>query len=164
MNDAHPPSAGRRLWVFGAIAVVCAVLVFLIASLLMSIFERKQEARNPYVRLVEVREETTDPAAWGINWAREYDDYQRTAEVTKTTFGGSETLPDQKAKAHPWLTRMFAGYAFAPRWASTPRRRPPASSPRPSTSRGRASWPRARWQLARQSSDAPAPGRHEHAP
>jgi len=49
----------------------------------------------------------------GINWAREYDDYKRTAEVTKTTFGGSETLPDQKAKAHPWLTRMFAGYAFA---------------------------------------------------
>ena len=55
--------------------------MFLIAGLLTSIFERKQEAKNPYVRLVEVNEETTDPAAWGVNWPREYDDYQRTAEV-----------------------------------------------------------------------------------
>jgi nitrite reductase (cytochrome c-552) len=98
---------------FGLVAIASAVLVFLVALLLTSIFERKQEARNPYVRLVEVTEETTDPAAWGVNWAREYDDYKRTAEVTRTRFGGSETLPDEKAKASPWLTRMFAGYAFA---------------------------------------------------
>jgi len=95
------------------IAVVCAALVFLLAGLLTSIIERKQEAKNPYVRLVEVSEETTDPAAWGVNWAREYDDYKRTAEVTQTRFGGSETLPAEKAGAYPWLTRMFAGYAFA---------------------------------------------------
>jgi nitrite reductase (cytochrome c-552) len=103
----------RRVLFFGAIAGVCAVAVFLVAGLLTSIFQRKQEAKNPYVRLVEVKEETTDPAAWGINWAREYDDYKRTAEVTKTQFGGSEALPAQKAQANPWLTRLFAGYAFA---------------------------------------------------
>ena len=28
-------------------------------------------------------------------------------------FGGSESLPAEKAEAFPWLTRMFAGYAFA---------------------------------------------------
>ena len=89
--------------------------MFLLAGLLTSIFERKQEARNPYVRLVEVSEETTDPAAWGVNWPREYDDYRRTAEPTKTRFGGSESLPAEKAAAFPWLTRMFAGYAFAHR-------------------------------------------------
>ena len=33
--------------------------------------------------------------------------------LTQTRFGGSETLPDEKAKRDPWLTRMFAGYAFA---------------------------------------------------
>ena len=48
-----------------------------------------------------------------MNWAREYDDYKRTSEATKTRFGGSETLPDEKAGGKPWLTRMFAGYAFA---------------------------------------------------
>jgi nitrite reductase (cytochrome c-552) len=111
MSDAR---SGRRRIVLLAVAVgFGAVLVFLLASLLMSIFERKQEARNPYVRLVEVNEETTDPAAWGVNWAREYDDYKRTSESTRTRFGGSESLPAEKAQANPWLTRMFAGYAFA---------------------------------------------------
>lgn len=106
--------AGRsRIGLLIAIATICAALVFLAAGLLTSVFERKQEAKNPYVRLVEVSEDTTDPAAWGVNWAREYDDYKRTSEATKTRFGGSETLPDEKAGGKPWLTRMFAGYAFA---------------------------------------------------
>jgi nitrite reductase (cytochrome c-552) len=113
MSDP-PPSFWRRPLVgFAAVAGVVAVLVFLITGLLMSIFQRKQEARNPYVRLVEVSEETTDPAAWGVNWSREYDDYLRTAEITRTRFGVSEALPEEKAKANPWLSRMFAGYAFA---------------------------------------------------
>src|SRR5678815_3274544 len=113
MSDPRPSFWRRPLVGIAAVASVVAVLVFLITGLLMSIFQRKQEARNPYVRLVEVGEETTDPAAWGVNWSREYDDYLRTAEVTRTRFGGSEAMPDEKAKASPWLTRMFAGYAFA---------------------------------------------------
>jgi nitrite reductase (cytochrome c-552) len=113
MNEPRPDSSRRKMILFAVVAGVSALLVFLVTGLLTSIFERKQEARNPYVRLVEVNEDTTNPAAWGVNWAREYDDYKRTAESTKTTFGGSETLPEEKAKANPWLTRMFAGYAFA---------------------------------------------------
>ena len=90
------------------------LLVFLVTGLLTSIFERKQEARNPYVRLVEVNEETTDPAAWGMNWAREYDDYKRTAEVdARRGSAGRRALPARRSNAIPWLTRMFAGYAFA---------------------------------------------------
>src|SRR5687768_9531158 len=113
MSDPQPSSGRRRLVIFLGIAAVSALLLFLLTGLLMSIFERKQEGLNPYVRLVEVNEETTDPAAWGVNWAREYDDYKRTVDTTRTRFGGSEALPEQKAKAFPWLTRMFAGYAFA---------------------------------------------------
>src|SRR5262245_26741811 len=105
--------APRRVLMFVVVAVVSSVLVVLVTALLLSIFERKQEAKNPYVRLVEVSEETTDPAAWGVNWSREYDDYRRTADVTRTKFGGSEAVPAEKARAFPWLTRMFAGYAFA---------------------------------------------------
>ena len=113
MNESRANDNRRRIGVLAAIAAICALLVFLVAGLLTSIFQRKQEAKNPYVRLVEVSEETTDPAAWGVNWAREYDDYKRTADATRTRFGGSEALPAEKAKAFPWLTRMFAGYAFA---------------------------------------------------
>ena len=106
MSDAR---TGVRPAFLALIAIVFAVLIFVVASLLTSIFERKQEAKNPYVRLVEVGEETTDPAAWGTNWSRQYDDYRRTEEATRTRFGGSDSLPAQKSEMFPWLTRMFAG-------------------------------------------------------
>ena len=113
MSESQGESGRRKAVLLVVIGLVCAALVFLVAGLLTSIFQRKQEARNPYVRLVEVTEETTDPAPWGVNWSRQYDAYRRTAESTRSRFGGSETLPSQKAAAFPWLTRMFAGYAFA---------------------------------------------------
>src|SRR5215218_5495697 len=111
--STQPSTGRRRIGWLAAIAIASALLVFIVAALLTSMVERKQEARNPYVRLVEVNEETTDPAAWGVNWARQYNDYLRTAEPTKTQFGGSESLPAQKSAAFPWLPRMFAGYAFS---------------------------------------------------
>ena len=107
-----PPRPRTRLLLAGV--VVLSVLVgFGIAGMLTSIFNHKQEAKNPYVRLVEVSEETTDPAPWGTNWPREFDAYQRTADVTRTDFGGSEALPEEKIERDPWLKRMFAGYAFS---------------------------------------------------
>ena len=109
--DAAQPKRSRLLFV--GIVIACAILIFLVAALLMSIFQRKIEAKNPYVRLVEVNEETTDPAPGGINWSREYNAYKQTSEVTRTKFGGSEALPDEKIERDPWLKRMFAGYAFA---------------------------------------------------
>jgi len=96
-----------------AVGIGSAIVAILLAALLTNIFQRKQEAKNPYVRLVEVTEETTEPAPWGTNWSREYDDYKRTVDVTRTRFGGSEALPDEKIERDPWLKRMFAGYAFA---------------------------------------------------
>ena len=101
----------KGIGAFAAVIALCAVLVLAIAALLTNIFERKQEARNPYVRLVEVGEETTDPAFWGVNWSREYDDYKRTSDVTRTKFGGSESLPEEKIDRDPWLKRMFGSRA-----------------------------------------------------
>lgn len=102
----------RTFWIGAASAVVSALLV----ALLMNISDRKGEARDAYVELVEVTEDTTDPAVWGRNWPRQYDSYQRTAESTRTRFGGhggSEALPAQKIERDPWLQRMFRGYAFS---------------------------------------------------
>src|SRR5204863_7655951 len=115
MTDLNLTSgASNKRWQtrsFIFVVVVCAVLFFVIAALLTSIFQRKQEAKNPWVRLVEVDENTTDPAQWGKNWAREYDGYQRTSDTTRTRFGGSEGMPQEKIDRDPWLRRMFAGYA-----------------------------------------------------
>jgi len=101
-------------WV-AAIAVV-AVATALVTALLMNISERKQEATKPFVRLVEVTEDSTDPALWGVNWPKQFDSYLLTAEATRTRFGGhggSEALPEEKIERDPWLKRMFLGYAFS---------------------------------------------------
>ncbi len=101
---------------FVLILTTVAIVSALVAGLLVNIIERKSEARNPYVRLVEVTEDTTDPETWAVNWPRQYDSYKRTALATRTRFGGhggSEALPEQKIERDPWLKRMFLGYAFS---------------------------------------------------
>lgn len=101
---------------FIGLTVLVALLTAGLTALLINIFERKSEARNPYVRLVEVTEDDTDPEKWKTNWPKEYDSYRRTAESTRTRFGGhggSEAMPQQKLDRDPWLRRMFDGYAFS---------------------------------------------------
>lgn len=104
-------------WHYVAIILVVAIGTALVTGLLVNIFERKSETLNPYVRLVEVTEDDTDPQKWGINWPREYDSYKKTAIPTSTRFGGghggSEALPAEKLERDPWLKRMFLGYAFS---------------------------------------------------
>ena len=99
-----------------ALIVVVAAAAAGVTTLLLNVAERKAEARTPFVRLIEVTEDTTDPSVWGINWPKQYDTYKLTALPTKTRFGGhggSEALPSQKSDVLPFLTRMFQGYAFA---------------------------------------------------
>ena len=101
-------------WV--AVIAIVAVATALVTALLMNISERKQEATRPFVRLVEVTEDSTDPALWGVNWPKQFDSYLLTAEATRTRFGGhggSEALPEEKIDRDPWLKRMFLGYAFS---------------------------------------------------
>ena len=54
-----------------------------VTALLLSIHTRKMEGLAEYVRLVEVTEDTTDPAPWGVNWPKQYDAYRRTATATR---------------------------------------------------------------------------------
>jgi len=115
------PDNPAPIW-FRSRAMLVLVIVLVAAgtagvtALLTNIFERKAEQRTPYVRLVEVGEDDTDPAKWGKNWPAQYDGYRRTALPTQTRFGGhagSEALPPEKLERDPWLKRMFLGYAFA---------------------------------------------------
>jgi nitrite reductase (cytochrome c-552) len=117
-NVAPSPAPRRPGWLLLVILLIAfAATTAVVAGLLVNIFQRKQEAKNPYLRFVDVTNDTTDPAEWGKNWPRQYDGYLRTAIPTHTKYGGgapSESkLPPEKAAASPWLTRMFAGYAFA---------------------------------------------------
>ncbi|MEE8199600.1 MAG: ammonia-forming cytochrome c nitrite reductase subunit c552 [Candidatus Acidoferrales bacterium] len=96
------------------------------AALLVNILERKQEARNPFYRVVELTDETEDPAVWGKNFPQQYDGYRRTVDQIRTRFGGSEAVPRTPTQADPRsivaqsrleedprLKIIWAGYAFA---------------------------------------------------
>jgi nitrite reductase (cytochrome c-552) len=112
---ARPPRGGRRpRYLAGAVVVLAfALITVLIAGLLVSIFQRRQEARHPFVRQVEVTEDTMDPAIWGINWPHQYESFQRTVDTERTRYGGSDAIPVSKLEATPWLQLMWSGHAFS---------------------------------------------------
>src|SRR5262252_7867837 len=110
----------RRGWMLATLGFLgVAGLTVLLLAFLGNIFERKQEARQPFLRVVEITEDTLDPKVWGQNWPYEYDSYLKTALPTTTKYGGrglgaSDAGPAaQKLDREPWLKRAFAGYAFA---------------------------------------------------
>jgi len=122
---SEPSSPGRaRALVFTAF--VSALAAAGAAALLVSIVERKQEARSPFYRVVDLTEETVDPAVWGKNFPFQYDAYSRTVDQERTRFGGSEAFPrtptafdprsivsQSRLEEDPRLKTMWAGYAFA---------------------------------------------------
>jgi nitrite reductase (cytochrome c-552) len=107
-------------------AAVVAIVAAGVAALLVNIWERKQEAKNPFFRVAQVDDRTEDPAVWGRNFPLHYDQYLRTVDQVRTRFGGSEALPRTPTEADPRsvvarsmleedprLKVMWAGYAFA---------------------------------------------------
>jgi nitrite reductase (cytochrome c-552) len=99
--------------IYGAILVFTAAVTFLVTALLMNIRQRKEEAQEYYFKLVDLDENTVDPAVWGRNFPRQYDGYLRTADNERSQHGGSEALPPSKLDADPRLRRIYAGYAFS---------------------------------------------------
>ncbi|HEY6552377.1 MAG TPA: ammonia-forming cytochrome c nitrite reductase subunit c552 [Vicinamibacteria bacterium] len=108
------------------LVAVAAVASAGTAALLINIFERKQEARNPFYRVVELRDDTEDPAIWGKNFPQQYDAYLRTVDQVRTRFGGSEAVPrtpdevdprsvtaQSRLEEDPRLKTFWAGYAFS---------------------------------------------------
>ena len=120
------PRRSRRFLSMIVTAAVAAVAAAGGAALLVNILERRQEARHPFYRVVELTDETADPAVWGKNFPLQYDGYRRTVDHVRTRFGGSEALPrtptdadprsivsQSRLEEDPRLRRLWAGYAFA---------------------------------------------------
>ena len=127
MSDQKP--SGMRGWSRSAVltvAIVAAIGTAAIAALLVNIMEKKGEAQNSFFRVVELTDETEDPAIWGKNFPLQYDAYLRTVDQQRTRYGGSEAMPRTPTEADPRsivaqsrldedprLKTMWAGYAFA---------------------------------------------------
>jgi nitrite reductase (cytochrome c-552) len=120
------PPVRRSSRVVLATAAIAAAVAAGIAALLVTIFEHKQESKNPYFRVVEISEDTVDPEIWGKNFPLQYDGYRRTVDQVRTRFGGSEAVPRTPTEADPRsivaqsrleedprLKTMWAGYAFS---------------------------------------------------
>ncbi|HTK77863.1 MAG TPA: ammonia-forming cytochrome c nitrite reductase subunit c552 [Gemmataceae bacterium] len=111
MADSSP---ARSRWpAYLLLILVTAAVTFGVAALLMNIAERKREATEHYIKLVDITEDTIDPAEWGKNFPRQYDGYLRTADNQRSGHGGSDGLAPSKLEADPRLRRIFAGYAFS---------------------------------------------------
>ncbi|WP_413581804.1 ammonia-forming cytochrome c nitrite reductase subunit c552 [Bdellovibrio sp. HCB288] len=96
------------------------------AALLVNIFERKQEGKQAFYRVVEITDDIEDPAVWGKNFPYQYESYLKTSDMTRTKYGGSEAFPHvptakdprtftsvQKLDEDPRLRIMWNGYAFS---------------------------------------------------
>jgi len=128
-NNSTPSNGGAHRRRFPLILVTAIVATLAAAggvALLVNIMERKQEARNPFYRVVDLTDETEDPATWGKNFPLQYDGYARTVDQVRTRFGGSEAVPrtptqvdprsivaQSRLEEDPRLKTMWAGYAFA---------------------------------------------------
>src|SRR6185436_4198155 len=112
--------------VYDTLALGATVVAIGAIAMLVNIFERKQEGRNPFYRVVELNDQIDDPAVWGKNFPLQYDGYLRTVDQVRTRYGGSEAVPHSPTQADPRsvvaqsrleedprLKTMWAGYAFA---------------------------------------------------
>jgi len=122
---SNESAAGNRRLLLLAI-IFAAIAAIALTAFLITIFEHKQEARNPFFRVVELNDSTEDPATWGKDFPMQYDLYSKTVDQKRTRYGGSEALPHSptegdprdiitrsKIEADPRLKEMWAGYAFS---------------------------------------------------
>ena len=125
-DPATPTSRKRFYTLLGALTVGAALAAVGIVALLTSIFERKQEARDPFFRSVVITDTTQDPEVWGRNFPLQYDLYKRTVDQQRTRYGGSEAMPrtptdadprsvvaQSRLEEDPRLREFWDGYAFS---------------------------------------------------
>jgi len=100
-----------RWWILAAFAGGL-IIMGLVAALLVNITNRKAEASEYPMHVVEIADDELDPAVWGQNFPRHYDSFMKTQDTTiSTPFGGS--VKYSKLERVPAMTRIWAGYAFA---------------------------------------------------
>ncbi len=120
------PKKPKIATLIALISVASAIIAVGIVALLVNIFEHKQEAKNPFFKVVELNDTIEDTSVWGKNFPHQYDAYLKTVDQVRTKYGGSEAVPrtpsnvdprsvvaQSRLEEDPRLKTMWAGYAFA---------------------------------------------------
>jgi len=76
--------------------------------------------------VVQLNDQTVDPAVWGRNFPLQYDSYRRTVDQVRTRYDGSEAVPrvptdadapsvvaQSRLDEDPRLRTVWAGYPFS---------------------------------------------------
>ena len=114
-NDSRRFSGG---WLVVA-AVAAALITLGLAALLTNIFQKQQEARNPFYRVVTLTDTTVDPKVWGQNFPQQYDDYLKTVDQVRTRYGGSEACrASRRLPIHARTSRSRAWTRIRGWWSS----------------------------------------------
>ena len=103
-NDSGNAPSRRML---AAVVILAAVATVAVAALLINIFERKQEARKPFYRVVELNDTIDDPAVWGKNFPMQYDLYLRTVDMQRMPH--SPTQADPRSVVHARNSKKIRG-------------------------------------------------------
>ncbi len=105
------PRRPARVMLLALVFLVAVIGTLLVTWVLVTMLGHKQAARTPFVRIADVNEISTDAQPWGQNWPHQFDGWKATAG--DKFYGGSSALPQSKLETHPWLKRLYAGYAFS---------------------------------------------------
>ena len=112
----------RKRWVPIAVLIFVTIAAIGLTWLLTTIFTHKQESKNPFTKVVEVTDETYDPAIWGRNFPLQYEAHIKTADTpAEDLVDHQPTDPNDprdkvthsKLEIYPRLVTMWQGYAFA---------------------------------------------------
>ncbi|MDT8304959.1 MAG: ammonia-forming cytochrome c nitrite reductase subunit c552, partial [Anaerolineae bacterium] len=110
-TSQQPPRSRQWPLLVGAFLVGMLIMAGL-AALLVNIQQRKAEAVEYPLRVVEIGEDELDPAVWGQNFPRQYNTFVKTQDDTiETPYGGSVVY--SKLERYPAMVRLWAGYAFS---------------------------------------------------
>lgn len=111
MKDSLKFNRAQLFWLVIAF-IGGGVVMAAIAYLLLSIQQRKAEALQYPLKVIEIGPTELDPAVWGKNFPRQFDSWSKTArDDTSTAYGGSK--PYSKLDRYPVLKRLWAGYPFS---------------------------------------------------
>jgi nitrite reductase (cytochrome c-552) len=108
----EPKRPRKRFLLYGAAFLVAAGTITALLALLFNVRERREEAYQYPLKVVEMKDGELDPAVWGKNFPFEYDTFIRTKENYGRTYYGGST-PFSRIDEIPAAKRLWAGYAFS---------------------------------------------------
>ena len=77
----------KKSTLFVILAVTAAAATIVVLTMAVNIFERKQEGRQHFFKVVELNDDIDDPAVWGRNFPQQYADFRLTVDMTRTRYG-----------------------------------------------------------------------------